>query len=642
MQHRCLRERISIMKENFSKKRIILFMLLLGAMFILSSCYMTPPDDISGMDVNNVMGGTYVAYTTPPPTQPPTPAPELTPAPPTNTPDPWSGNNPFVPTAPANQGGTLPQTSTLPTSPPASTIGTVPTSPPATRTASPTSRPTATPQPTASSLKVGSTGDAVKKMQSRLKELGYYTGSVDGNFGSNTESAVKDFQRSHGLSTDGKAGRDTMNKMNSSSAKKKTTATPTPRVTPTPRPTPTPDLSKETYYKIGASGKAISQLQGRLIQLGYLTGKADGSYGYRTEAAIKAFQKRAGVWDDGIAGPDTQRALYGNNAKKANSVVAHIGDPLKEGAKSAGVRSMQKLLAELGYLRSGEADGAYGQNTKNAVMYFQQRNGLTPVDGAAGDKTLELLYSGNAVRSDGSGGGGGDDISSDGYTVLRPGEATGPAVKKLQDALRGFDYYTGSSDGKYGSGTTEAVRTFQLRNGIKVDGVAGPVTQRLLYGDTGVNPNKFTPLRPNEKGQAVRTMQSTLAELNYYQGSIDGSYGVTTENAVREFQKNNGLKVDGTAGRDTLAIMFSSYAKGASKTTVKYNILRPGDSGEEVAVLQDRLMRLGYYTLSVNAQYDPYTKSAVEDFQARHGLKKDGIAGEDTQSILFSNSAKKK
>lgn len=58
--------------------------------------------------------------------------------------------------------------------------------------------------------KLGSTGDEVKKVQNKLKELGYYKGSVDGIYGSNTQAAVKAFQRNCGITADGVAGPKTL------------------------------------------------------------------------------------------------------------------------------------------------------------------------------------------------------------------------------------------------------------------------------------------------------------------------------------------------------------------------------------------------------------------------------------------------
>ena len=66
----------------------------------------------------------------------------------------------------------------------------------------------------------GDTGSAVKKVQKRLKKLGYYTGSVDGDYGNGTKTAVKNFQKRNGLTANGKVNSKTLSKLNSSSAKK--------------------------------------------------------------------------------------------------------------------------------------------------------------------------------------------------------------------------------------------------------------------------------------------------------------------------------------------------------------------------------------------------------------------------------------
>ncbi len=66
----------------------------------------------------------------------------------------------------------------------------------------------------------GSKGAAVKKVQRRLKQLGYYSGSIDGDYGNGTKTAVKDFQRKNGLSVNGTVNSKTLKKLNSSDAKK--------------------------------------------------------------------------------------------------------------------------------------------------------------------------------------------------------------------------------------------------------------------------------------------------------------------------------------------------------------------------------------------------------------------------------------
>lgn len=66
--------------------------------------------------------------------------------------------------------------------------------------------------------RLGSTGSEVTKIQTKLKNWGYYHGSVDGKYGSATQKAVKEFQRKNGLTVDGIAGSATLNAMGISSS----------------------------------------------------------------------------------------------------------------------------------------------------------------------------------------------------------------------------------------------------------------------------------------------------------------------------------------------------------------------------------------------------------------------------------------
>jgi len=159
---------------------------------------------------------------------------------------------------------------------------------------------------------------------------------------------------------------------------------------------------------------------------------------------------------------------------------------------------------------------------------------------------------------------------------LRPG-ASGSAVKTLQTALKNQGYYTGSIDGKYGSGTTAAVKAFQKKNGLTQDGIAGPKTQEKLYAakaesttQTTAEADKLTAsvtLRPGATGKAVKELQQELKSLGFYTGSIDGQYGNGTTAAVTAFQKKNGLGSDGVAGPKTIAKLLSGSADAAVPAT---------------------------------------------------------------------------
>ena len=515
-----------------------------------------------------------------------------------------------------------------------------------------TSKPTATPF---TSFKHGDTGAEIKRMQTRLKELGYLNGKADGDFGDATEAAVRYFQQRNNLTVDGKAGQKTLDKLYSSSAKAaKATPTPTAKPTKTPKVTATPKADDLDYYlENGASGTKVRTLQNRLIELGWLSGQADGKYGNATEYAVKAFQKRySSLWDDGVAGPDTLKQLYGAGAATAKTPAASLGQTLSSGDEGAAVKALQNRLKELGFYKKA-IDGEYGSTTKAAVTAFQAANGLSET-GKANETTLNKLYSASAkdadyltdeenAKNEEDEGETGNQTDSDkvevnGYTTLQWGD-TGTAVKKLQEALKNRGYYSGKIDSTFGSGVYAAVKAFQKQYGLKADGIAGPATQNLLFNTSASSSDTSTSLQKGSSGTEVRNLQYVLAELGYYDGSINGEYGNTTADAVRAFQINNDISpVDGVAGPKTLKVIYSSKAVGATASSGSYDTLSKGDKGTAVVEMQEKLKKLGYLS-EVTGEFDTATVEAVKNFQRRNNLTVNGKANSSTLSKLYSKSA---
>ena len=591
---------------------------VLALSMTLTGCFV-PPDDLSG-DLSN-QGVVYntVAVSAPPRTATPTPSPTPTVESVFNF-----GTNTATPTT---QPGVITSNG----------IVTVVTTPPG--SIATTARPTATPTPTAAAvLKKGSSGADVKTLQRRLKQLGYYTGSVDGDFGDATEKALRAFQDRNNLLVDGIAGKSTMAKLNSSNAVKAAAATATPRKTATPKPqtTATPNLSTEYYLQSGSSGTRVRTLQARLIELGWMAGSPDGNYEGATEYAVKAFQKKyKSLYTDGVAGPSTLQTLYSSSAAKSSTPVSSIGTTLESGMKNSGaVKAMQTRLKSLGYL-TGTADGSFGDATKAAVIAFQTANGLK-ADGKAGTSTLNRLYSDAAIAAS-SMPTATASTSVDGYTTLSEGD-TGTAVRNLQQTLKNKGYYSGSVDGKYGAATTAAVVAFQSAQGLRVDGKAGPATQRALFTtSSSTDTSKYTTLRPGDSGTAVRNLQQTLKNKGYYSGSVDGKYGAATTAAVVAFQSAQGLRVDGKAGPATQRALFTT---SSSTDTSKYTTLRPGDSGAAIRQLQTTLKQKGYYTGTIDGDYGSGTTAAVKAFQKKMNITPvDGIAGDKTLTLLYSSDA---
>ena len=394
-----------------------------------------------------------------------------------------------IPT-PNNQGSWIYTIAPLPTSDLQQNTTTIVTPPPS-------AAPSATP---VTSLKLGSTGEEVRSVQRKLKDLGFYKGSVDGDFGEGTEAAVKAFQKQYGLTVDGKVGRDTMAKLTGARA----TARPT--ASPTPRPTATPAYNSNTYLRKGDSGRQVSQMQDRLINLGYLSGVADGDFDVSTEAAVISFQKRNCSYSDGIAGPDTLKALYGS-PRSTSSSAGIVGVTLKIGSEGGAVRTLQTRLKSLGYYK-GVVDGQMGTGTVDALKAFQKAHGLT-ADGVAGGGTFDRLFASNAKTASATSStptprpiptrkptatprvtpsplpentyvqvttapGYGN------YATLRRGYY-GEPVRKMQEKLKQLGDYTGVADGYFGEGTENAVKAFQRVKGLNIDGVAGPATLRNLF-----------------------------------------------------------------------------------------------------------------------------------------------------------------
>ncbi len=106
--------------------------------------------------------------------------------------------------------------------------------------------------------------------------------------------------------------------------------TPSPEPTPTPEPTPEPTESPvPTVYptiRKGDKGDIVMILQERLINLGYLSGRADGDFGSRTQQALRDYQVVQGLAEDGIAGPRTMIHLFDGTSIPQSKVYYMKGD----------------------------------------------------------------------------------------------------------------------------------------------------------------------------------------------------------------------------------------------------------------------------------------------------------------------------
>lgn len=139
---------------------------------------------------------------------------------------------------------------------------------------------------------------------------------------------------------------------------------------------------------------------------------------------------------------------------------------LRNGSSSNFVYLLQLLLNQYGANIS--IDGAFGPNTTNAVIAFQQANGLAP-DGIVGRNTWSTL------------------LTLPPYPTVRRG-SRGAYVKYLQQKLTSKLYPLGEADGIFGAATERAVIEFQRENNLTPDGIVGPLTWQVVSQIGGGRP----------------------------------------------------------------------------------------------------------------------------------------------------------
>ena len=264
----------------------------------------------------------------------------------------------------------------------------------------------------------------------------------------------------------------------------------------------------------------------------------------------------------------------------------------------------------------------------------------------------------NGTLSDGTWGG----------TVLRTG-STGSAVEQLQFWLNTLAQYDSAIhsvtvDGVFGSGTAAAVRAFQRKYGLTVDGVVGRTTWTEVYdqfrsiqSDNGT-PNAYpgTALREGSSGQNVRLVQFWLKIARTVYTSlanvtVDGKFGAGTAAAVQRFQRYFGLTADGVVGRTTWQKLYEVYNDIANRLLSpslrpgEYpGVLRTGSSGTAVRELQFYLYLMSAYEssippVSIDGKFGADTERAVRAYQRFAGLTVDGVVGRTTWNSLYGRAS---
>lgn len=375
---------------------------------------------------------------------------------------------------------------------------------------------------------------------------------------------------------------------------------------------------------------------------------------------------------------------YGSDIEivRTNNIQAipqsYPGSPLRQGDSGTAVFTLQRQLNRIAkdypFFGKLTVDGVFGPRMVSTVKTFQRQFNLT-ADGVVGRQTwYKISYIYVSVKdlaeltSEGETSSGTLSDGSWGGTALRTG-STGSAVEQVQFWLNTLAQYESAIpslavDGRYGTSTASAVRAFQRRYGLTVDGVVGRETWNAIYNefrsiqsDNGT-PNAYpgTALREGASGQNVRLVQFWLkiartvySRLNDL--TVDGKFGAATTAAVKQFQTYFGLTSDGVVGRTTWNKLYEVYNDIANRLLSpslrpgEYpGILRRGSSGTAVRELQFYLYLLSAYESSIPAvgidgSFGAATENAVRAYQRFAGLTVDGIVGRATWESLYGKAS---
>ncbi|OUL20310.1 peptidoglycan-binding protein [Nostoc sp. T09] len=349
-----------------------------------------------------------------------------------------------------------------------------------------------------SNLQLGSRGPEVVKLQQRLQQSGYFQGPITGYFGPQTQQAlIRSQQSSRG------------------------------RAKPViPRRVPQATLNRPSqggdYPSIsqGSQGPAVTRLQQRLQQLGYLNTNPTGNFGPLTRDALIAFQRNSGITADGIANQQTWNRLL-------NPSVGVLPDRTSLSAQQ--VRELQEHLRDLGYLQANPT-GNFGPMSRDGLIRFQRDYQLA-ADGIADTQALEAVRGAWQNRT----------ANQPARNYLTIGD-NGENVRAVQARLLQLGFFNGNPDGYYGENTRAYVYAFQQYSRLNPTGNVDAQTWQALglnnsTGENTVNPNnknRYIVVVPIHNADTLNKVRQYIANPVVEKSSLGdyvnaGRFGNRTE-----------------------------------------------------------------------------------------------------------------
>ncbi len=346
--------------------------------------------------------------------------------------------------------------------------------------------------------------------------------------------------------------------------------------TPVPAPyetaAPVEGFAFRRILRYGDSGDSVRALQQRLLDLGYYEARVSGGYYQITRTAVRKFQQYNGLAVDGVAGRETQELLFSSAAVPASATPKPTATPapmpyeLRVDVTNQITRAytydedgdytvlVREMICSTGTRQNPTPLGTYTMPKSRARWgYFPTWDShaqyLTRIDAA--NAFHSVLYTEPNEMA----------LAVSSYKALGTRQSHGCVRLLVSDAKWIYDNCkAGTKIVVYESGLYDPEYTMTLKPPLNQE----TMRERSLPAPTPTPaysrenwPKKFRTLYRGKSGEDVFMVQMRLAELGYYTGTVTGGYYGGTIEAVKAFQADHGLKVDGAAGKQTLAVLFS-------------------------------------------------------------------------------------
>ncbi len=506
-------------------------------------------------------------------------------------------------------------------------------------------------------LQYGDEGDDVLELQTRLRDLKYYTGNLSGRYREGTREAVRLFQTDFDLESTGIADIQTQAVLYSAQY----------------RP-----------LRYGSTGDDVKELQTRLTVLGYYKGKISGNYLEGTRSAVRKFQEKNGMEADGEADPDTQIRIYdpkaiGKNDTEATPTPAPDSKPylvdedmdnltvqmpsedvpfskkLKNGSNGKLVKQLQERLAALGYY-DGPISGSFQKKTTRAVKSIQKQNGMES-SGVVGEETWNLIFNDPRV------------VLPRDTPKPTPSPSPVPFAITVDVANQVTTVYGRDEYGDY----TVIVRQMLCSTGTKAN--PSDVGDWVLNGrhakwctfpkwgsyarywtrinssiafhsviyysvsNTNMNTGSYKKLGQRASHGCIRL---TVADAKWIYDNVGAGTvvsiveGMEADPELRDSLKLAPLNEKTQTPVETPVPTAEPEYRSDNPPDIGRSTLREKSQDENVYWVQRRLKELGYYRGKCSGKYLGGTRKAVTAFQKDHGIYANGRVDQKTIDALYA------